>query len=108
MPNPTIVGGKGKDLEHPSPICRTGGERSGTTGSSLTKEQQSNLDALQRILKTQNCPVSTLAFVTFLDWPRRNVPDFPVTGSFDGTPPGGDKAARAVLQEGRWMLPGEY
>lgn len=96
MPNPTIVGGKGKDLEHPSPICRTGGERSGTTGSSLTKEQ------------TQKCPVSTLAFVTFLDWPRRNVPDFPVTGSFDGTPLRGDKAARAVLQEGRWMLPGEY
>lgn len=77
---------KRKGSRAPSPICRTGDEQSGTTGSSLTKEQQSNLDVLQRILKTQNHPVSTLALVHFLDWPRRNVPAFPMTGSSDVIP----------------------
>ena len=47
-------------------------------GSSLTKEQQVNLEVLW--LKFQNQPVSTSSLVTFLKWVSKNVPEFPKTG----------------------------
>ena len=53
-----------------------GGEQSGTMGSSLTKEQQEHLEALQLVLTFQNQPVSTSALVTFLKWLSKNVPEF--------------------------------
>ncbi|PKU27369.1 hypothetical protein llap_22327 [Limosa lapponica baueri] len=52
-------------------------------GNSMTKEQQMNLEVLQRILKIQNQSVSTLSLVTFLVWVQKNVLDFPKTGTFD-------------------------
>lgn len=48
-------------------MCITDLQDRRTMRNSLMKEQQVNLDVIQKMLKSQNRPASTVVLVTFLD-----------------------------------------
>lgn len=65
--------------------CWTAGERLGTMGQSLTREQKNHMDVLQKILKTYGDNLSQLSLVTLLAWAPDNCSWFPKEGTLNIT-----------------------